>query len=193
MTDAGKDRKKRMWTKLFHEKDELCLYSNMFLAVLPLFKSLMYVLEQKQIHKLYDTMTENMRFFFACFMKFEELDKVQSDKLNSINVSDLVRKKKYLFVGKCNDKFIKKLKTSPSGRELIVEFLNKLQKAYVDTASYLQTKYAINNKVLKYLSAIDTSARGHCLTHSYLKELYDYFAPFIKVVDGSDYGFIQRR
>ena len=121
-------------------------------------------------------------------MKFGELDKVQSDKLNSINVSDLVRKKKYLFVGKCNDKLIKKLKTSASGRELIMEFLNKLQKAYVDTASYLQTKYAINNKVLKYLSAIDPSARGHCLTHSYLKELYDYFAPFIKVVDGSDYG-----
>ena len=117
MTDAGKDRKKRMWTKLFYEKDKLCLYSNMFLAVLPLFKSLVYVLEQKQsqIHKLYDMMTENMRFFFACFMKFEELDKVQSDKLNSINVSDLVRKKKYLFVGKCNDKLIKKLKTSASG------------------------------------------------------------------------------
>ena len=36
MTDAGKDRKKRMWTKLFYEKDKLCLYSNMFLAVLPL-------------------------------------------------------------------------------------------------------------------------------------------------------------
>ena len=62
----------------------------------------------------------------------------------------------------------------------------------MDTASYLQTKYTINNKVLKYLSAIDPSARGHCLTHSYLKELYGYFAPFIKV-DGSDYGLeIQR-
>ena len=131
MTDAGKDRKKRMWTKLFYEKDKFCLYSNMFLAVLPLFKSLVYVLEQKQpqIHKLYDMMTENMRFFFACFMKFEELDKVQSDKVNSINVSDLVGKKKYLFVSKCNDKLVKKLKTSASGRELIIEFLNKLQKA----------------------------------------------------------------
>ena len=61
----------------------------------------------------------------------------------------------------------------------MVDFYKKVRTAYVDSASYLQKKYAIDNPVLMYLSAIDPIARGHSVTHSYLINLKPYFETFL--------------
>ena len=48
LTDDGKKRKERIITKLFYKQSTLLLNSNLFLSVLPLFKSFILIFEQKK-------------------------------------------------------------------------------------------------------------------------------------------------
>ena len=48
LTDEGKERKGRIVTKLFYEKSTLLLNSNLFISVLPLFKSFILTFKQKE-------------------------------------------------------------------------------------------------------------------------------------------------
>ena len=48
LTEEGKERKGRIVTKLFYEKATLLLNSNLFISVLPLFKSFILTFKQKE-------------------------------------------------------------------------------------------------------------------------------------------------
>ena len=48
LTDKGKERKGRIVTKLFYEKLTRLLTSDLFMSVLPLFKSFILAFEQKE-------------------------------------------------------------------------------------------------------------------------------------------------
>ena len=107
-------------------------------------------------------MSETLHTFLSCFMAFKSLPK-SSNGLKHVDIASNVRKLKSIFVGE------------------------KVCTAYVDSASCLQKKYAIDNPVLMYLSAIDPIARGHSVTHSYLINLKPYFETFLNDITG-DYA-----
>lgn len=188
LTEDGKDRKERIITKLFYENNYLNLVSNFFIAVLPLFKSFILIFEQKepQIHKLHDMMSQTLRTFLSCFMTFESLPK-SSNKLKNADIASNVRKLKTLFVGDENDQLITIMRKNKSQCDIAKDFYDKVRTAYVNSGVYLQKKYAIDNPVLKYLSAIDPIARGYSITHNYLLNLKPFFQTFLKDVSG-DYS-----
>ena len=76
LTDDGKEQKERIITKLFYKQSTLLLNSNLFLSVLPLFKSFILTFEQKEplMHRLYRSLIENFRAFLGCFVKFEMIN-----------------------------------------------------------------------------------------------------------------------
>ena len=67
LTDEDKECKGRIVTKLFYEKPTLLLNSNLFMSVLPLFKSSILTFEQKEplIHQLHRSLVENFCAFVA--------------------------------------------------------------------------------------------------------------------------------
>ena len=73
LTEDGKDRKQRIIAKIIYEHKILILTANCYTTILPIFKSLVLVFEQKepQIHKIHDMMVNNLRTFLTCFMKHE--------------------------------------------------------------------------------------------------------------------------
>ena len=73
LTEDGKCRKQRIREKLIYKHKSLLLISNSYTTILPLFKSMVLVFEQKepQVHKLHDMMVNNLQSFLACFMKYE--------------------------------------------------------------------------------------------------------------------------
>ena len=188
LTEDGKDRKERIVTKLFYENNYLNLVSNFFISVLPLFKSFVLIFEQKEpnIHKLHDMMTQTLRTFLSCFMIFESIPN-SSNKLKCVDIASNIRKLKSLFVGDDNDQLISLMRKNKSQNEIVLDFYNKVRSSYLNSGVYLQKKYAIDNPVLKYLSAIDPVARGYSITHNYLINLKPFFQTFLNNVSG-DYS-----
>ena len=66
----------RIVQKLFYEKSTLLHRWNLFLSVLPFFKSFVFIVEQKgpHIHWAHRVLVENFQIFLACFMKFKVLN-----------------------------------------------------------------------------------------------------------------------
>ena len=75
LTDEGKECKEKI-IKLFYEKSTLLLNSNLFMLVLPLFKSFILTFAQKEplIHQIHRSLVEDFYTFFGCFMKFEVIN-----------------------------------------------------------------------------------------------------------------------
>lgn len=164
MTPAGKDRKKRITEKIFFQNENTTTTLNMYLSVLPMFKSFVLSLESKEprIHTLHDRLEDLFRNFLLCFMKPEVFKDLSVSQLASLNISqDMCLPDKLIFVSslsnKCHSSFLTSLKT-----------------AYLDTAVYLQTKLPLKNKVLRYLSAIDPRAVGFKDSFQCLTSLLDF-------------------
>ena len=75
LTKEGQERKERLTSKFFHQKPNFELTAYFFLSVLSLFKSLVFILEQKEllIQRIHSMLCENLKTFFACYVKFESL------------------------------------------------------------------------------------------------------------------------
>ena len=161
LTVEGKERKERIVTKLFCERSTLLLNSNLFMSVLPLFKSFILTFEQKEppIHRLHTSLVEHFRAFLGCFMKFEVINNTLYNKLNLIDVASNVRKLKTLYVGDENEKLALSLRKNKIQREIATDFYRKLYTAYVTAAVYIQKKYALNNPLLKSFCALDPQLR----------------------------------
>ena len=86
LTDEGKECKEKI-IKLFYEKSTLLLNSNLFMLVLPLFKSFILTFAQKEllIHQIHRSLVEDFYTFFGCFMKFEVIN--TRYKLNLMDVA----------------------------------------------------------------------------------------------------------
>ena len=89
LTDEGKECKEKI-IKLFYEKSTLLLNSNLFMLVLPLFKSFILTFAQKEplIHQIHRSLAEDFYTFFGCFMKFEVIN--TRYKLNLMDVASNV-------------------------------------------------------------------------------------------------------
>ena len=89
LTDEGKECKEKI-IKLFYEKSTLLLNSNLFMLVLPLFKSFILTFAQKEllIHQIHRSLVEDFYTFFGCFMKFEVIN--TRYKLNLMDVASNV-------------------------------------------------------------------------------------------------------
>ena len=177
LTDEGKERKGKIVTKLFYEKSTLLLNSNLFMSVLPLFKSFILTFEQKEplIHRLHRSLVEDFGAFLGCFTKFE----VINNKLNLIGVASNVRKLKTFYAGDENEKLVSSLRKSKIQRYIATNFYRKLRTAYVTAAVYIQKKYALNNPLLKFFFALDPRLRQSSLTHEKLLNLKPYFETFL--------------
>ena len=178
LTEDGKDRKQRIIEKLIYKHKSLILISNCYLTILPLFKSMVLVFEQKepQVHKLHDMMVNNLRSFLACFMKYEVIKNLSAKQLKKVNILDNVRSSRSFFVGDSNEHIINDMLKDKNDREIVKEFRENLTSAYTEAGVYLQKKYAIDNELLINLSALDPIVRGHSKTHSCLLKLLPYFS-----------------
>ena len=78
LTKEGQEHEERKTSKLLR-KYQFKLTPNIFNSVLPLFKYLVLILEQKEplVHRIHSILCENLNAFFACYIKFESL---MSDK-----------------------------------------------------------------------------------------------------------------
>ena len=88
LTDEGKECKEKIIK--FYEKSTLLLNSNLFMLVLPLFKSFILTFAQKEplIHQIHRSLAEDFYTFFGCFMKFEVIN--TRYKLNLMDVASNV-------------------------------------------------------------------------------------------------------
>ena len=88
LTDEGKECKEKIIK--FYEKSTLLLNSNLFMLVLPLFKSfiLTFALKEPLIHQIHRSLAEDFYTFFGCFMKFEVIN--TRYKLNLMDVASNV-------------------------------------------------------------------------------------------------------
>ena len=70
----GKNTKKEKQV-IYFKKSQFKLAPNIFLSVIPLFKSLVLILEQKKplVHRIHSILCENLNAFFACYVKFESI------------------------------------------------------------------------------------------------------------------------
>ena len=126
LTDKNKERKGRIVIKLFYEKSTLLVNPNLFMSVLPLFKSFILTFEQKEqlIHRLHRSLDETFRAFLGCFTKFEVINDTPNNKLSLIDVASNVRKLKTLYVGDKNEKLVSSLRKNNSKRHS-KQFLQK--------------------------------------------------------------------
>ena len=171
-------------------KSQLLLNSNLFLSVLPLFKSFILTFEQKEplIHRLHRSLVENFGAFLGYLTKFE----VINNKLNLITVASNVRKLKTLYAGDENEKLVSSLRKSKIQRYIANNFYTKLRTAYVTAAVYIQKKYVLNNPLLKFFFALDPRLRQSPLTHEKLLNLKPYFESFISSGRGEYSSQIQK-
>ena len=173
LTDEDKECKGRIVTKLFYEKSTLLLNSNLFISVLPLFKSFILTFEQKEplIHRLHRSLIENFRAFLGCFAMFEVFNDTPYNKLNSIDVASNVRRLKTLYVRDENEKLVSSLQKNKIQRDIATDFYRKLCAAYVTAAFYIQKKNALSNLHLKFFRALDPRLRRSSLVHENLLNL----------------------
>ena len=155
--------------------------SNLFLSVLPLFRSFILTFEQKEplIHRLRRSLIENLCAFLGCFMKFEVINDTSYNKLNSIDISSNLRKLKTFYAGDKNEKLISSSRKIKIQKEIVTDFYKKLRTAYVTAAAYIKKKHAVNNPLLKSVCALDPKLRQSSLTHENLLNLKPYFETFL--------------
>ena len=113
LTDAGRDRKICIVEKLSVTRIRTNILVNFYVATLPVFKLFISVFEQKQpmMHHLHDELKKVVRFFFACFVKMENL-KGTASKLAKVDVSDKTLQKPLStwFIGNKTKDIISKLR-----------------------------------------------------------------------------------
>ena len=75
-------------------KSQLFCETQIFVSVLPFFKSFILTFEQKEIlvHRLHRSLIENFYGFLTCFVTFELINNTSYNKLNLIDVASNVQK-----------------------------------------------------------------------------------------------------
>ncbi|XP_073715805.1 uncharacterized protein [Misgurnus anguillicaudatus] len=117
------------------------------------------------VHKLHDKQLEVFIDFLACFIKPEHL-KMSANKLLEL---DLANNKLHsqIYVGKVAEDLIAAHPKHP----VIIDFIEKVTKAYTTCGKYMQSKLPLKSKTLQALSSIDPVVRGHSQAVTQLKEL----------------------
>jgi hypothetical protein len=181
LTQDGKNRKERIVTKVLYEIQKTMLHVNLYMAILPLFKSFILTFELKEpmIHRIHDELTDVFRHFLACFMKHDVLKGLNARQLQELDVTDEEHHlpSSSLFVGSATESILKEMQQNPTTgtRKNAKEFLASVKEALTATARYLQGKLPLANLLLRCLSALDPKVQGQSMTYGVLKRLKQYF------------------
>jgi hypothetical protein len=108
---------------------------NMYLALLPLFKSLILTLEQKEplVHRLHDKLTDSFRGFLALFFQHEVIKDLTGKRLKSLDVEDEHNHLPLssVYVGSATGSMLEEMMKKPTKKKEAVEFRQTVQKALV--------------------------------------------------------------
>ena len=155
-TDKGKERKERIIYKLLYNQNRYVLLISFYQSVLPIFKSyvMMFQGDSPLIHKVYYQQVNLVKEFFSYFVKPSVVAKCKKGKhLLKLDLSEKnILPKKLIFIGLKAKKLVDKLGYENS---VVVEFLDRVRKAYVECGLYLQNKLPLENDHLKAFTAID--------------------------------------
>nr|XP_047145782.1 uncharacterized protein LOC124818745 isoform X1 [Hydra vulgaris] len=173
LTKQGAERKARIVKSLFFRRNETLLYINLYVEILPIFKSFILTFEQKEplVHRIYDEQIELVKTILTCFIKPKMIKNITGEKLKFLNLKDkkMYRHSNYIYLGSNAEKYLSRiLIRNPDFKS---SFLKTLLKAYLESSVYLLNKLPFNNPLLKCLSAIDPMSQGHEITERMLKKL----------------------
>nr|XP_047140460.1 uncharacterized protein LOC124815724 [Hydra vulgaris] len=182
LTEAGKERKKRIVSKLFYKRRKTELHANFYIAILPIFKSFILIFEQKEpkIHILYDELKSVVKSFLGCFMKLELIKDASGKKLTMLDVTDFKFHKiqKDWYIGKNTNTALLKFRLDDPIR---TEFESHVKRAFLDGAKYIQKKIPLSNELLKLLSSIDPTYVGSTVACRMTQKLKEFFPNIIKI------------
>ena len=186
LTKEGRERKKRIVDKLIYKRSLTLLDMSIYLSVLPLFKSFILIFESKEplVHRLHEEMLSLVRHFFCCFVKHEFVKDLAAHKLLTLDVTS----KKHLmplsmlYVGRQAEVLLVELDSSE-----VLHILETVKNAYIGAAEYLQTKFPLNNKLLRYLTALNPNRQGNSDSYGSLKKLVKYFPTVLREEDHDEY------
>ena len=76
--------------RLFHFCQETLLHVNLYLGILPIFKSFIHTFEQREpiVHRIYDKQVELVKTLLACFIKPEFIKDITGRKLKGFDLKD---------------------------------------------------------------------------------------------------------
>ncbi|KAL6473244.1 hypothetical protein MHYP_G00194320 [Metynnis hypsauchen] len=178
MTPQGRERKKRICQKLWHEETTTVLQLSLYKGVLAILKDYVMIFQGSQtlVHKLHDRQLELFLACLACFVKAEHITKLSPRALRELVLEDhMLLPSKDVYVGQEADTF----RSQNPKHALLVPFLASVRKAYITTAVYLQKKLPLNSPTLIALSALDPLLRGHSQATLQLKRLSAMLNPLL--------------
>ena len=179
LTEAGQERKKRMVEKVFYQRLVTELHLSLYTHILPLIKSFVLVFEQKEplVHRYHDELRECMQTFLCCFIKVENVKKLQSEDLKTFDVTNTKYHKSFSDwnIGRKTFLIMKKL-----GKEEREIFQKAVILAFTDGAQYLQKKMPLDNELLRCLSSLDPKCHGVSLASKLMKRLGTFFPNIIE-------------
>ena len=173
LTKEGRECTERLTSKLFNKKSQFQLTANFFLSVLPLFKSLVFIFEQKEplFHRIHSMFYENLKVFFACYVEFESLMSLDPKGLKSMDAENIIRMLKTLYVGDEAEKLAKSLIRNKILKPIVLVFYKTVKKAYSQAGKCLQQKYPIYNPLLESLAGLNPNMYQMSQTHERLLSL----------------------
>jgi hypothetical protein len=90
LTTDGKTRKERIVNKVLYCYRETMLHINLYMALLPIFKSflLTFQLKEPMVHRLHDELTDIFRHFLAYFIKPEVFTDLRARQLKQLDLKN---------------------------------------------------------------------------------------------------------
>ena len=155
LTKDGKERKERIYKKLFFTKRKTRLQMSLFTAAFLTMKRYVKVFQQNEpaIYRIYPEQLNVFREFLVDFIKPEVI--AENKKVSQLKKVDFKSRKNQLpqsliSIGSVAYKIVK---NSKKDNPTINEFLRNAMKAYADCATYMAEKLPLENKFLKDVTA----------------------------------------
>ena len=163
LTKDGKERKERIYKKLFFTKRKTRLQMSLFTAALLTMKRYVKVFQQNEpaIYRIYPEQLNVFREFLVDFIKPEVI--TENKRVSQLKKVDFKSRKNQLpqsliSIGSVTYKIVKNSKKDLT----INEFLQNAMKTYADCATYMAEKLPLENKFLKDVTAIDPKEITSC-------------------------------
>ncbi|RUS83267.1 hypothetical protein EGW08_008990, partial [Elysia chlorotica] len=175
LTQAGKERKKRLACRIIKQKEDSSLLANILVSILPLFKSFILTFEQKEpmVHRLFDELKLVLKTFLTCYLPHEYVNSFS--KLTDINPRHPnIHPLKRIFVGEHAKQFLQGMESNKAHN-----YRKNVLRAYQETGEYMLKKFPIQNKNLALLSTIDPELCGHSAAAKGLQDLFDLFPTIV--------------
>ena len=158
MTTQGKNRKRKITLRLFHERKRMMLVLHFYSSSFPLLKrcTLLFQIKEPTLHKVNDEQLALLNEFLACFIRPDLLRDQSARRLVKL---DLAAPSNWLpdkdvYVGLSAHKLCNKQDS------IVLAFMKAVRKAYFACGSYLQLKMPGTRKLLQQVSALDPVVRG---------------------------------